>query len=78
MIDAHKEYTHGLASDQRMQHAPKSSSQNGWDLRPYEESSFAQYASDVLALVIRHGPGFAFWLAVVIGCLAVWSAKGGI
>lgn len=37
MIDAHNEYTHGLAMDQRMRHAPKSSSQNGWDLRPYEE-----------------------------------------
>jgi len=34
MIDNHDAYRHGLAADQRLQHAPRSSSHAGWDFRP--------------------------------------------
>lgn len=34
MLDHHSAYRHGLAADQRLRHAPPTSSANGWDLRP--------------------------------------------
>lgn len=52
MIDHHNEYRHGLAADQRIQHAPPTASDRGWDFAPRPRPRIVPMALTYLAGVM--------------------------